>query len=99
MLWGTKKPCVRELADLSDKLEAERGDALVYGGGVGGGDVVEEEVVERRVVGLGGGVEGGDEACKEDEGDGGEPCHDGERGSGHVSAVLSLPLSAQRAER
>lgn len=71
VFWGAKEPCVGELTDLTNKLEAkaEFGDALVDGGCGGGGMVIEKEVVERRMVTLGGDGEGGDERGEEDEGE------------------------------
>jgi len=71
VLWGTKEPCVGEVADLADELEgrAELGDALGEGGGGVGGVVVEKEVVERQVIAPGGDGAGGDKGGEGGEGD------------------------------
>lgn len=72
VFWCTKKPCVGELADLADELEAkaEFCDAVGDRYGGRGGVVVEQEVVKVGVVTLSrDAVCGGEEGYEEDEGD------------------------------
>ena len=101
VLGGAEEPGVGEVADLADELEAkaEIGDALGDGGGGGGRIVIENEVVERHMITLGGDGAGGDEGGEQDEGDGGRvsACHPGESKRWRSRACrrqrLDLPFS------